>query len=430
MAKPREARVRLVMNETDPVPLIENFDAFIAYSSENRPYLTKKKQFITPKLLYQINQLMSNPNQENTPQTHQELYPLLHLFYLLALYGKLFRRVSQGSQKVRLEGTDRMEEYLILTPTEKYFFLLETLWVDCDLNKLVLGQRVELVIWQVKSILEFIAKKTPEKTIFLDQSNKREIRSLAMFDNFLMLYLSFFGFFKLTRNGRLYEMYHTKKSFPIASLTPSLLGVTLAPILCKERALQYWNLPCRQKIEGKVLSFPGLAANRQSEKRYVPFFEAFTKFFPEEELTRTLPRKARELTRGPFVFKVSVGKGIWRKIAICGENTLEDLHAAIQTAFNFDFDHLYAFFMDGKSWSHDVINAPGCDEGPYADGARIGELELSVGQGFLYLFDFGDEWRFWVELKEIKEDSRKPAESEVIESKGEAPEQYPSYPGD
>ena len=125
-----------------------------------------------------------------------------------------------------------------------------------------------------------------------------------------------------------------------------------------------------------------------------------------------------------------MGKGIWRKIAISGEDTLKDFHVAIQFAFQFDFDHLYAFFMDGKRWSHDAINGPECDEGPYANDFRIGELDLTVGQGFLYLFDFGDEWHFWVELKEVGEDSSRLSEPEVIESKGEAPEQYPSYPGD
>ena len=430
MVKLRKEGTRLVISENEPVPPVKDFDTYINYLAENKPYLTKKKQLVTPKFLYQINQLMSNPNRENTPRTHQEFYPLLHLFFYLALYGKLSKRASQGSQKVRLEGTDRMEEYLNLTATEKHLFLLEIFWVDCDPIKLVSGQRAELTIWQVTSILEFIAKKAPEQTILIDQSNRTEILSLAMFENFLMLYLSFFGFFKLTRNERLYERYQTKKYFPIASLTPSTLGVTLAPILCKERALQNWNLPYRRNAERKVLSFPGLAANRQSEKRYVPFFEAFTKFFPDGELKKTLPRKVKELARGTFVLKVSVGKGIWRKIAISGEDTLKDFHVAIQFAFQFDFDHLYAFFMDGKRWSHDAINGPECDEGPYANDFRIGELELSVGQGFLYLFDFGDEWRFWVELKEIREDSRKLPEPEVIESKGAAPEQYPSYPGD
>ena len=423
MAKGRKTRIRLVINEIDPVPLMKDFNTFITYLVENKPYLTRRKQFFSPKDLHQINQLMSSPNKENTPRTNQELYPLLHLFYHLIFYGKLFEKVSVGSQKVRIQKTDRMEEYLTLTFTEMYFFLLETFWVDCDWNKLASEHRTESTIWQVMNTMEFIVKRSPGKTIFLDK------RSSLYFENFFMLYLSFFSFFKVTRNEELHKTSQIRRYFPIASLTPSPLGVTLASILCKERPLEKWNLPYRWKVEGKVLSFPGLGVNQQSEKLYVPFFKAFTQFFQERELQKSLPRKPRELTRGTFIFKISVGKGTWRKIVISGEDTLEDLHSAIQSAFCFDFDHLYAFFMDGKTWSHNAIYAPNCDEGPYADEIRIGELELSIGKEFLYLFDFGDEWHFYVRLVHIKKEHPELSEPEVIESKGEAPEQYSDIEG-
>jgi len=176
-----------------------------------------------------------------------------------------------------------------------------------------------------------------------------------------------------------------------------------------------------------------LRQHRTKRKGFIPpqviYQINFTKFFPQGELQKTLPRKAKKSVKGTFIFKVSPGKS-WRKIAISSENTLEDLQVAINNAFHFDFDHLYAFFMDGKPWSHNAINAPQCDEGPFADEFKIGELGLSVGQQFLYLFDFGDEWCFWVKLEDIKEGEPESSEPEVIESKGEAPQQYPSYGDD
>ena len=45
---------------------------------------------------------------------------------------------------------------------------------------------------------------------------------------------------------------------------------------------------------------------------------------------------------------------------------------------------------------------------------------------FLYLFDFGDQWHFYVRLVEIKKECPKLSGPKVIESKGEAPDQYPS----
>jgi hypothetical protein len=41
---------------------------------------------------------------------------------------------------------------------------------------------------------------------------------------------------------------------------------------------------------------------------------------------------------------------VWRKLELPAEATLENLHLAIQDAYDFDADHLYSFFMSGKAW--------------------------------------------------------------------------------
>lgn len=109
------------------------------------------------------------------------------------------------------------------------------------------------------------------------------------------------------------------------------------------------------------------------------------------------------------------------------DSTLEELHWIIQEAFDFDNDHLYSFFMDGKPWSHKAINCPEGSEGPFTDEVTLGELKLKPGKKILYLFDYGDEWRFNVVLKKI-DSSKKPLKAPIIlESIGDAPEQYPDY---
>ena len=48
-----------------------------------------------------------------------------------------------------------------------------------------------------------------------------------------------------------------------------------------------------------------------------------------------------------------------------------------------------------------------------------------MGQKFLYIFDFGEEWRFSCKvLRELDEPTEKP---EVVRASGEAPEQYGGY---
>ena len=53
-----------------------------------------------------------------------------------------------------------------------------------------------------------------------------------------------------------------------------------------------------------------------------------------------------------YIFHVSLpGTGrTWRKIELRADQMLHDLHMAIQDAFEWDNDHLYAFFMSGKAW--------------------------------------------------------------------------------
>lgn len=55
--------------------------------------------------------------------------------------------------------------------------------------------------------------------------------------------------------------------------------------------------------------------------------------------------------KGVYAFKVKLDwdKRVYRTIEVRSESTLDDLHLAIQKAFRWDADHLYSFFMNGKS---------------------------------------------------------------------------------
>ncbi|MEZ4669900.1 MAG: hypothetical protein R3E39_18500 [Anaerolineae bacterium] len=54
-------------------------------------------------------------------------------------------------------------------------------------------------------------------------------------------------------------------------------------------------------------------------------------------------------------------------------------------------------------------------------------LELNVGKTFLYLFDYGDEWRFNVAVESITPDAPDVNYPRITGSAGEAPQQYPAW---
>lgn len=215
---------------------------------------------------------------------------------------------------------------------------------------------------------------------------------------------------------------------------------------------------------------------------------------------------------------------VWRKIEMRGDQTLEQLHLAIQSAFEFDNDHLYSFFMSGKAWDKKTEYSLPEEETPYgnfffgnepqdevaeslpenfepdallreevkhitenaeeqeqlfkivkallnvdekelpamihqfaeASGqpepivqmqiqmmrsmfedvmiethrdvrkVTLDELELRARKKFLYLFDYGDEWRFSVQVSKINKDAPEDVRyPRIVETAGKPPRQYP-----
>jgi len=125
-----------------------------------------------------------------------------------------------------------------------------------------------------------------------------------------------------------------------------------------------------------------------------------------------------------YVFKITLRRGVWRRIQISSRHSLHDLHTAILNAYGFGDDHLYAFFMEGKPWKGMAYWSPHNDSGPYADKTKLKSLNLGLKQKFLYLYDFGDEWKFSVQLEAVLEEDTPLVRPIIIEKRGEAPEQY------
>jgi hypothetical protein len=91
---------------------------------------------------------------------------------------------------------------------------------------------------------------------------------------------------------------------------------------------------------------------------------------------------------------------------------------------DFDSDHLYSFFMSGRAWDDRTEYVSPYGEGRSAARVRIGDLGLRMKQRFLYLFDYGDEHRFEVQLVGINPEAPKKSYPRIVESHGEAPPQY------
>jgi len=123
-----------------------------------------------------------------------------------------------------------------------------------------------------------------------------------------------------------------------------------------------------------------------------------------------------------LVLSVSSGTGCYRHIQISESATLYRLSSAILDAFGFYDDHLHSFFMNNRAWDSNYEYA--CSRGGELDGscgfsdkARLSRFRLSKGAKFLYIFDYGDDWRFHIKvLRVIGESTKNPI---VLKSVGE-----------
>lgn len=86
---------------------------------------------------------------------------------------------------------------------------------------------------------------------------------------------------------------------------------------------------------------------------------------PDQGIRR--PRKSRLARRGSVqstILRVSHRsmQEVWRDLELAEDNTLEDLHLLIQRAYSWWDDHLYSFFLSGKSWDRSSeIGSPWSD---------------------------------------------------------------------
>jgi hypothetical protein len=124
---------------------------------------------------------------------------------------------------------------------------------------------------------------------------------------------------------------------------------------------------------------------------------------------------------------------IYRDIEIEGAKSLYRFAEAITSAFGFDFDHAFGFYTGltpakDRALPRYELFADMGDADPGVLGVektKIGHAFPNVGHTMLFLFDYGDDWRFRVKLTGTGTKVAKVRYPRVVASNGEAPQQYP-----
>ena len=116
---------------------------------------------------------------------------------------------------------------------------------------------------------------------------------------------------------------------------------------------------------------------------------------------------------------------VLRTVRIGGSATLDDLCMVMLDSLAFDRDHMYQFCMDNRPYSRSAYVSGRDRRGKPSTNTKLYKLGLKSGQKFLFIYDFGDDWTFQMEVLSAENVSGN-IRPEVLESVGTA-EQYPDW---
>lgn len=125
---------------------------------------------------------------------------------------------------------------------------------------------------------------------------------------------------------------------------------------------------------------------------------------------------------------LDVKKDVIRDILIDSSNTLEDLHASIANAFGFKGQEMASFYRTDNEWNQGeeipLFDMSDAGESISMQKCVLGENLTTIGDKFIYVYDFMSMWTFFIELSEsnIKTDSDLPS---IAFSFGNVPETAP-----
>jgi hypothetical protein len=126
---------------------------------------------------------------------------------------------------------------------------------------------------------------------------------------------------------------------------------------------------------------------------------------------------------------------IYREIEVESRKSLSDLAEAIVHAFDFEFDHAFGFYP--KLTGPDVMRSQPkyelfADMGEETTARSVRKTPVSdafpgVGYTMLFMFDYGDDWRFVVEVIGLAQKVARTRYPKVLKKVGKTPEQYGAW---
>lgn len=394
-----------VIDEEGPGTILKDFETILDFVGPDGVTVSANTNQFPLKLLGELNARMTHPIEIDLKRPRQKSYPNIHGLYLVLRASGLCTVQGSGSKSRLVIENGVLDSWKTLNPTERYLSLLETWMIRGDPE--IIGERSSIADPWIPGCKRYF-ESIPRKGLKFSGNERAESYTAYSIGLYGLALLDLFGFISLEQLKP-----EKGKGWCIARIHRTAFGDALVRLLWNE----FWGNP------GDLFFIPG--GDIEIDDTIGALRPAMTPFFPQWRNSLILPK--RIFRDGTYVFKVSLAQNCWRRIAISGKMDLEDLSTAILDAFDFDSDHLYEFTYKNRFGTLTHACHPVMDDLPHTDEVLIGDIPLQTGNSMTYLFDFGDNWEFGVKLERMDPVDKEVKTPRVIESCGEAPEQYPSW---
>ncbi len=393
--------------------IVNDFKVFCDYLETEKPILSAKKGVLGNKDAFNLNARLYYQRDVDRPNYQQEHYYCLDFLYFLALEGQLFVKVKDEKDRLRLQGTKRLEQFQQLNRYEQYVFLLETYWCCFTIEK----SRFSLIssgdLFYLYRLFEvFLDRGAGTPITRKDRLIEKSIRTFFTFDYRVILHLSYFELCSYELNEEAKKPNEDK----FLAIIPKNLDIIMLLLL---NGAEY---------RGEIILPPAyrtLAERKMIRTGKKGLHKVLAEAFPEGAVKRTVDLEPVEEKRGTYYFKVALRKKLWRILSLGHDHTMEDFHLAIQGAYDLDDEHLYVFLLDNEKrpgWmQYGIFCSEAQEEYFQAEETTIGECGLYPGQPLLYVYDLGNLLVFDVTLIMVDSQKTPPLTPEIIEEKGEFP---------
>ncbi len=402
--------------------IVDDFKEFCRFIETENPPLSSKKAVLGKKDAFSINSRLYYKREIDKPHYQQEHYAGLDLLFTLAIEGQLFRKVKGEKGNIRLQGSKKLDSFKQLNNCEQYCFLLETYW--CCYN---FENKFDSMIWAadlypIKNLFgAFLQIGSGSSITSKDCRANSSLSSFFSFDHLVVLQLASFAFCSYELNELASSPYDDR----LISITPTPFGIEICSLLL-EQGLRY------RPQELFPHPYRTLAARLGMYKPKKGLHKILAKAFPAGAVAKTVEDEPLTEQTGTYYFKVALEKALWRTIKLAHTHSLYDLHMAIERAFEFDEEHLYAFYLDPgelkrRRSRYGIYCSEIEGEDFHVEDAPIGNCGFYPGQKMIYLFDFGSSNIFDVTLLKVDADEPLPLRPILVEEKGGLPDRDPEW---